>query len=118
MKVIYIAGPFRAANAWEVEQNIRLAEGVAFEVASLGYMPLCPHPMTRFFDGTLTDEFWLHGTLELMKRCDGMVVCGRWQSSAGCVGEIEKAIDMDMPWFDRVMGHESLKYFLEELEKT
>lgn len=28
MKVIYVAGPFRAPNSWEIEQNIRRAEAL------------------------------------------------------------------------------------------
>ena len=34
MKVV--AAPFRADNAWEVEQNVRAAEGVALELWRLG----------------------------------------------------------------------------------
>lgn len=30
MKKIYIAGPYRGSNAWDVEQNIRMAEELGF----------------------------------------------------------------------------------------
>lgn len=99
MPVIYIAGPFRGANAWEVEQNIRRAESLAFQVAQLGAMPLCPHTNTRYFDGTLTGEFWLEGTLELLRRCDAVLFTPCWLRSSGARGEHAEAERLGLPCF-------------------
>jgi hypothetical protein len=99
MKVIYIAGRFRGKTAWDVEQNIRRAEDVAFNVACLGAMPLCPHTNTRFFDGTLTAEFWLSGTMELMKRCDAVFLVSGYEDSEGSKEEVVKALELNMPVF-------------------
>ncbi len=99
MKVVYIAGRFRGANAWEVECNIRKAEALAFQVAELGAMPLCPHTNTRFFDGTLTGQFWLDGTLELMRRCDAVVFTDDWKLSSGARAELDDAHARGMPVF-------------------
>lgn len=88
MKVVYIIGPFRAPTHWEVEQNVRRAEALALEVANLGAMPLCPHANTRHFDGLLTDEFWLDGTMELGRRCDAAIVVDGWESSSWSKAEI------------------------------
>lgn len=90
--VLYIAGPFRAANAWLVEQNVRRAEEAALRAAELGWVPLCPHSMTRFFDGTLTDEYWLAATLELLRRCDAILMLPGWQGSAGARAEHAEAV--------------------------
>lgn len=100
--VIYIAGPFRGANAWEVEQNIRRAEELAFEVARLGAMPLCPHTNMRFSDRTLTAQFWLDGTMELMRRCDAVVFTKDWERSAGARGERAEAGRLGLPCFFRL----------------
>ena len=102
MKVIYVAGPFRGKNAWEVEQNVRRAETFAMMLAEKGFMPLCPHSNTRFFDGTLTADFWVKGTLELMRRCDGVMVCDTeqgalWRASTGTCGEVEEAKRLGLP---------------------
>jgi len=35
MKVIYVAGPYRAANAWLVEQNVRNAEIAGYEISCM-----------------------------------------------------------------------------------
>jgi len=32
MRVVYIAGPYRAPNAWEIEENIRRAERIALHI--------------------------------------------------------------------------------------
>lgn len=68
MRVVYIAGPFRAENAWEIEQNIRRAEEAALELWRAGAAVLCPHTNTRYFQGAAPDHVWLEGDLELLRR--------------------------------------------------
>lgn len=97
MHIVYVAGPYRADNAWEVERNIRRAEEVAFRVAEAGAMPLCPHSMTRYFDGTLTDAHWLEGTMELLRRCDGVVMVRGWEESSGATKEKVHALTRGIP---------------------
>lgn len=89
--IIYIAGPFRASTPWEIEQNIRKAEGWALEVAKLGYIPLCPHSMYRFFQASLPDEFWLKAGIELLDMCDGILMTPGWENSSGSRAEKEYA---------------------------
>src|SRR5574340_251291 len=89
--VVYVAGRFRGATPWDIEQNVRRAEEVALMVARAGAMPICPHANTRFFHGQLTDDFWLAGTLALLARCDAMVLVPGWEGSAGTKAEIEFA---------------------------
>lgn len=110
MIVVYIAGKYRGANAWEVAQHIREAESLAFAVAKLGAMPLCPHTNTAHFDGTLTAEFWLEGTLELMVRCDAVVLVHNWLESSGARAEAERALVLGMPVF---FGPKALERWLE-----
>jgi len=100
MKIVYIAGKFRGPNSWAVEQNIREAELRGFQVAQSGAMPLIPHTMTRFFDGTLTDEFWLLGTLALLERCDAVLMVSGWEYSVGAKAEREHAKARGLPVFD------------------
>jgi hypothetical protein len=109
MKVIYIAGPFRGVNTWEVEQNVRRAESVAFAVALTGAMPLCPHTNTRFFNGTITAEFWLRGTLELLRRADAVVLVAGWEKSIGTRAEIVEADKIGIPVFE-FLGKEYIEF--------
>lgn len=94
MKLVYIAGKYRGETPWDVEQNIRQAEEVAFQVAEMGCVPLCPHTMYRHFDRTLTDGFWLEATLKLLAVCDRMVVVDNYGESQGTLKEIERAREL------------------------
>lgn len=102
MKLIYIAGPYRGANAWEVEQNIRRAEEIGFEVASAGAIPLIPHTMYRFWDGTLDDRFWLACGIKLLEQCDAIVLCPGWTGSKGSMAERDHASVIGIPDFEYV----------------
>lgn len=102
MKLIYIAGPYRGPSAWDVEQNIRRAEQIGFEVASAGAIPLIPHTMYRFWDGTLDDSFWLACGIELLERCDAIVLCPGWTGSKGTMAERDHASVIGIPAFEYV----------------
>ena len=86
--VVYVAGPFRGTSHWQQEQNVRNAEAMALEVWKLGHVALCPHTNTRFFQGELPDDAWLIGDIELLKRCDVLLVCEGWRDSKGTLAEI------------------------------
>ena len=103
MKLIYIAGPFRAKSGWEVEHNIREAEELALIVAETGAVPVCPHTMYRFFNGVLPDQFWLDATLDLLRKCDAILLVPRWRESQGAKGERDEAMSLGIPVFNVVM---------------
>lgn len=94
MKVVYVAGKFRGPTAWAIEQNIRDAEEVGMQVAELGASPLIPHANTRFFSGTLTDEFWLAATMAMLERCDAVVMVPNWRDSTGAMAERDRALGL------------------------
>lgn len=100
MKLVYIAGPYLAGTAWDVEQNIRRAEDAAYMVLKCGAMPVCPHTNTRgYFQGVASDEQILKGTLELLRRCDAILLIEEWQSSAGSIGEQAEAERLGLAQF-------------------
>lgn len=101
MKVIYIAGPYRGPNAWVVEQNIRAAEEVAAKVWAMGHVALCPHANSRHMEGVASDDHFLAGTLELLRRCDAVVLVPNWRDSAGARAEVEEADRLGLPVFGR-----------------
>jgi hypothetical protein len=92
MKVLYVAGAFTAPTGWGIEQNVRAAEKVGLYVARLGAMPVIPHANTRFFHGECTEEFWYAGTLEMLKRCDGIIMVAGWSESKGARVEYDYAL--------------------------
>ena len=105
MKLIYVAGPYRASTTWKVEQNIRHAEEVAAVVNSECNlhanvaMAVCPHTMNRFFEGAGPDSLWLPGTMELFRRCDAIIMVRGWEGSSGAQAECAEATRLEMPVF-------------------
>ncbi len=97
MPVVYIAGPYRANSPWLVEQNIRAAETAMRAVVDIGMVPLCPHTMTRYMDGS--DDYWLAATLELMRRCDAVLLTypAAAEDSIGTRAEVDEALRIGIP---------------------
>lgn len=110
--VIYIAGPYRGKDNWAIEQNIRRAEELALVVWKLGMVALCPHMNTRHFQGVLPDEVWLDGDLELIRRCDAVLLVSGWKASHGTLAEIAYAKEQGIPVFET--EHEVMAYFAQE----
>lgn len=72
MKLVYVAGPYRATTVWGVEQNILAAQAVGAQVLAIdGLHPVIPHMNTRQMEGIASDEQVLAGTLEMLRRCAG-----------------------------------------------
>ena len=114
MKRIYIAGPYRGANAWEVERNIRRVEELGFRVAEMGGLSVIPHTMYRYWDGTLTDDFWLACGIKLLDVCDAVCVVTGYANSRGTLAEINSAVMAGKPVFlqDSEEDLEQLRAFI------
>lgn len=95
--VVYVAGRFRSTDGWKINENVFAAEKAGREVAALGAMPLIPHSIGAHMAGTEDDAFWLTGTLELLRRCDVMLVLPGYQESQGTLGEIAEAQRIGLP---------------------
>ena len=108
MKVVYIAGPFRADNAWDVEQNIRRAEELALQAWRAGFAVICPHANTRFYQGAAPDQVWLDGDLEILARCDAVLLTANWRDSAGTRQEVARAHHLHIPVYESL---EALVHF-------
>jgi hypothetical protein len=99
MKIIYIAGPYRAPSEWEVVQNIRRAEAAAVFVWQHGAAALCPHKNTALFGGVpgCPDTTWLEGDMEMLLRCDAVFAIENWKNSSGARQEIDTARTNNIP---------------------
>ena len=96
MKLAYIAGPYRSATVRGIVQNIRIAEAVALRYWRDGYAVICPHMNTALMDGSLPDHVWLEGDLEMLRRCDVVVMLPKWKSSVGATAEHSLAVSLKM----------------------
>jgi hypothetical protein len=103
MKLIYVAGPYRGATREEVGMNIAAARKVGQLCARKGWFPVMPQANTAGFEHLapeITDEFWLAGTLELMRRCDAVVCAPGWEESKGSIDERAEASLLNLDVYD------------------
>lgn len=109
MRLVYIAGRFSAPTREGIEANIRAAEDVGIEVARMGLFPVIPHANTARseFGDVRPYEFWIRGTLMLMRACDLVLMLDGWEQSRGACGEHAEAKRSLMPVF----------YSLEQLKQ-
>lgn len=93
--IIYLATPIRPKNGKTVEENVRNAKSLALELWKKGYTVICPAANSdlpiSLAEKELEAERWLNGDIEILQRCDAMVVAPDWEKSDGVKGEITVA---------------------------
>jgi hypothetical protein len=66
----------------------------------MGGVPHVPHGNTAFMDGAdIPDGVFLEGDLEILRRCDAILMLKNWRQSAGARGEHQRAKDLELPIF-------------------
>lgn len=117
--VIYIAGPYRGINRDAIELNIQTARQVGLEAIRRGWSPIIPHANTGHLETliNLPDQFWLDATLELMRRCDAVLLCPGHTRSVGTFGEIEEARRLEIPVFESSDAMPDADYFLAKIRE-
>lgn len=103
MRLIYIAGPYRDTRGeWFVRQNIRAAEAAAVAVWAMGAVAICPHKNTAGLGGVCADDVWLKGDLEIIHRCDAILMLPGWAASRGASVEWDFARASGIPVFEEM----------------
>ncbi len=90
-KVIYLAGPYRAKDQRLKAQNIMKARNAAERLWKQGWVVLCPHLNTAFFDEDcpeVPNQVWLMGGMELLSRCDAVYMLKEFRNSEGAMNEL------------------------------
>lgn len=99
--MIYLAGPIRPKDGKTMEQNLASAKEIALVLWKKGYAVICPHSNTdlpiSLADKECEEKVWLNGDLEMIRRCDAVVVMPDWEGSKGTEGEINFAEMLDIP---------------------
>lgn len=102
MKLIYLAGPFRGPDSWAIACNVHKAAELSLQVWKLGAACICPHLNTAQFQGAAPDEVWLAGDLEILKRCDAVMLTDDWKRSSGARAEVAEAYNFGIPVFTQL----------------
>jgi len=100
MKLAFVSGPYRAKTINEIHDNIEQARHVAIGLWRLGYAVHCPHTGSAYMDGVVPDEVFLAGDIEILKRCDLVVMVPEWRHSSGSREEYAVAREHGIPVFD------------------
>lgn len=83
MKLAYVSGPYRSGSVNGIYHNIHAAREVASQWWGKGYAVICPHMNTAFLDGSCDDGIWLAGDIEILSRCDVIIMMPNWPDSEG-----------------------------------
>jgi len=109
-QVIYVAGPYTADTDFKRRENIKKADEVTARLWHMGFYAICPHKITAFYGGLCDEKVFIEGGLEILRRCDAVVLVEGWEGSGGTIGEIEEAMKLHIPIFksvyDLLMGDE------------
>lgn len=93
--LVYVSGPYRG----DVKANIETASQVAAQLWEIGHAVICPHANTAHFEErcTATWEDYIRGDLNMITRCDALVMLPNWQESPGAVVEHGYATGLGVP---------------------
>ncbi len=101
MITVYVAGPYRANNIIKQIMNICRARKYARILWRKRIVALCPHSNSAFFDDI--DDIILPGCIELMLRCDAVLVIPKSDKSSGVRAEISAAKHANMPVYTDIL---------------
>lgn len=97
--LIYTAGPYSADTDHEIQNNIDTATLVAAKLWERGHAVICPHANTAHFEKfcEATYDQYLVGDLQIITRCDAMVMLPGWEDSKGAKLEHQRAQELGLP---------------------
>jgi len=97
--LVYVSGKYSASTKEGIAANIKAAEEVARYLWSCGHAVICPHTNTAFFDDIpgVGYESFIRGDLQIVRRCDAMVMVPGWETSRGANRERDYAIELGIP---------------------
>ena len=87
-------------DMYDTEVGWEFHRSTARKLAEKGWFPVIPHLNTAKIEDYapwLPDEFYLDGTLELMRKCDAVCLLPGYEFSEGTAGEIAEARRLGIP---------------------
>jgi len=112
MRIVYVAGAYRARTIFGVLWNILKARWVAIKLWKWGYAVICPHMNTALFphEGRID---YIKGDLAMLDRLkeghDCLVLIPGWQKSTGANDELERAHNISLKVYEWEYDKDFLK---------
>lgn len=99
--IVYIAGPYRSKyGRIGVIINIWKARQLAKKLWAKGIYTITPHLNSALMDRVCDSQIFLDGDIEIMKRCNYVLLLDSWNDSKGTINEIEVALSNGIRVFD------------------
>ena len=109
MKAVYISGPYSSPTDHGRQRNLNAAWELATEVWAIqGLYAVCPHLNTMHMDGVFSEDRtedyhnFLAADVDLLRRCDAVLMMEGWERSTGANLELKSANILGIPVFFRV----------------
>lgn len=99
--IVYISGKYSG----NVAENVARAKAAALDLLRRGFAPLCPHTMYDGFDADRNQI--ISADLELLRRCDAILMLEGWNKSEGALLEYQFAQEHGIPIFYSVVELEN-----------
>lgn len=98
--LIYVSGPY-SGTPEQTKNHIAAARQVSIKLWEMGHAVICPHLNTANFelDCKATYEQYIEGDLNMIARCDALVMLPGWEGSKGAKIEYSYASALDIPIF-------------------
>src|SRR3990167_5052970 len=95
--IVYISGSYSG----EISNNIQKARETAIKVWETGYTAFCPHLNTIHFenDCKCVYEDYIAGDIEIINRCNALLMVEGWEQSEGANTEHDYAKGYGLPIF-------------------
>lgn len=99
MRLLYLAGPYSAPTPEGVAANVAAAVAEAKKIAARfpGIFPVVPHTFSGGGGWGQSYRWWIDGTLEVMRRCDAVLMLPGWARSKGAQEELREAERLGKP---------------------
>lgn len=95
--IIYVIAPLSAPDAFQRVLNIDDADRAAQQLMQRGYAPINTHKLMGHWN--ITEAEAMAVCLRLLSVSAAVCVLGGWESSSGCVREIEEAEELGLPTY-------------------
>lgn len=100
MKLVYLAGPYKAETSQAITHNILKAKDYAITLWQRGYAVICPHMNSAHFGVHVDESVFLEAGILMLSRCDAIAVMPNSEASEGTQAEIAEAKRLGMEFID------------------